>query len=127
MHKYPETVDEMLKLKDVPVVAIDQESLFTFINKAFTKEYGWTEEDLIGKPVIEIMPKHMRSAHNIGFSRFLTTETSTLLGKPLPLKVRYKDGREETANHIIIGDKKAGRWTFSAVIEYPETSDKKSD
>jgi PAS domain S-box-containing protein len=122
MRIYPTTVDEMLKLEDVPVVAIDQESLFTFINKAFTDEYGWTEKDLLGKPVIEIMPKHMRSAHNIGFSRFLTTETSVLLGKPLPLKIRYKNGREELANHIIIGDKENGRWTFSAVIESPEKS-----
>lgn len=123
MSKYPATVDEMMKLKDVPVVAINQESLFTFISKAFTDEYGWTEKDLLGKPVIEIMPKHMRSAHNIGFSRFLTTETSVLLGKRLPLKVRYKDGREELANHIIIGEKKDGRWIFSAVIECPDKSE----
>lgn len=122
--KYPETVDEMLSLQDVPVVAIDQESIFTFVNKAFEKEYGWSSDDLLGKSVIEIMPKYMRSGHNVGFSRFLITESSDLLGKPLPLKVRYKDGTEKLSTHFIIGEKIYGRWRFSAIIDYPDTDDK---
>ncbi len=120
MKNYPTSVKEMLALDDVPVVQISQEGIFMFINSAFTAEYGWTEDDLFGKPVTEIMPKHMRGAHNVGFSRFLTTETSNLLGKPLPLKIVYKDGRELISNHIIIGEKEEGRWTFSAIIDYPK-------
>ncbi len=120
--KYPATVDELMTRQDVPVVAIDQESIFTYINPIFTREYGWTSEDLLGKPVTEIMPAHMRSGHTVGFSRFLTTETSTLLGKPLPLKVRYKDGREELSVHFILADKKADRWVFAAIIDFPENN-----
>lgn len=112
----------MLELRDVPVVAIDQQSIFTFLNDAFTEEYGWTRKELLGKPVTEIMPAHMRSAHNVGFARFLTTESSELLGKPLPLAVLYKDGTEKTANHIIIGEKKDGLWHFAAIIDYPESN-----
>lgn len=122
MRKYPTNVSELLALTNVPVVAIDQESIFTFINKAFTREYGWHEKDLIGKPVMEIMPQHMRNAHMIGFSRFLTTEASELLGKPLPLKVRYKDGREKISDHFILGEKVDGRWRFAAIIDFPETN-----
>ena len=110
----------MLKMDDVPVVAIDQQSIFTFINAAFIKEYGWTRDDLLGKPVTEIMPEHMRSAHNVGFARFLTTESSVLLGKPLPLEVRYKNGTEKTAPHFILAENKDGRWRFAAIIDYPE-------
>lgn len=117
---YPKTIDEMLALEGVPVVVIDQESIFTFINDAFQKEYGWTSDDLLGKPVTVIMPEHMRNAHYIGFSRFLTTETSELLGKPLPLAVRYKDGTDSTSDHFILGEKKHGRWRFGAIIDYPE-------
>ena len=109
----------MLALTDVPVVAIDQESIFTFINDAFQEEYGWTSDDLIGKPVTEIMPVHLRNAHYIGFSRFLTTETSVLLGKPLPLSVLYKNGTEKLSDHFILGEKKDGRWHFGAIIDFP--------
>lgn len=107
-------------MENVPVVAIDQESIFTFVNQAFEEEYGWTEDELIGKPVTIIMPDHMRSGHNVGFSRFLTTETSVLLGKPLPLKVLYKDGTVKLSNHFILGEKTDGRWRFGAIIDYPE-------
>lgn len=118
--KYPSNLSELMSLSNVPVVAIDQESIFTFINKCFTKEYGWTDEDLIGRPVTLIMPTHMQSAHNVGFSRFLTTESSQLLGKPLPLTVRYKDGTERVSDHFILGEKKDGRWQFAAIIDYPD-------
>ncbi|HSH55988.1 MAG TPA: PAS domain S-box protein [Candidatus Limnocylindrales bacterium] len=117
---YPKTVSDMLKLTHVPVVMIDQESIFTYVNGAFETEYGWTEEELLGKPVSEIMPVHMRSGHYVGFARFLTTESTNLLGKPLPLKVCYKDGREALSNHYILGEKTEGRWRFSAIIDYPD-------
>lgn len=113
------TVEDLLKLRDVPVVALDQASLFTYINEAFTKEYGWTNDDLIGKSVVEIMPEHMRSGHNIGFSRFLATEKSELLNKHLPLKVRYKDGTEILSDHFIVAEKLEDKWVFAAVIDYP--------
>ncbi len=111
----------MLDLKNVPVVKIDQESIFTYVNESFEKEYGWTQKELLGKPVTEIMPEHMRSGHNVGFARFLTTETTNLLGKTLPLKIRYKDGREMLSNHYILGEKLDGRWQFAAIIEFPVT------
>ena len=113
------TLDDLLKVTDLPVVAIDQSSIFTFVNETFTKEYGWTSDDLLGKSVVEIMPSHMRSAHNVGFARFLTTEQSELLNKNLPLKVKYKDGREKLSNHFIVGSKKDGKWQFAAIIDYP--------
>ncbi len=118
--KYPDTIDQMLKMTHLPVVIINQESIFTFINETFTMEYGWTENDLLGKSVIEIMPAHMRSGHNVGFSRFLTTESSKLLGRTLPLKVLYKDGTEHLADHYIIGEKIDGRWQFGAIIDFPD-------
>lgn len=117
------TVDQLLTIEDIPIVAIDQGSIFFHINQAFTDEYGWTKDDLIGKSVVEIMPDHMRSGHNIGFARFLATEHSELMNKYLPLKVKYKDGREELSNHFIVGNKKDGKWQFAAIIDYPVKND----
>jgi hypothetical protein len=74
----------------------------------------------LGLPVTEIMPHHMRNAHNVGFSRFVATETSQLLGKPLPLSIVYKDGHEAVADHYILGEKLDGRWRFAAIINYPK-------
>lgn len=115
-HHYPESVDELIKIVDRPVVVIGQEGLFTYINAAFGDKYGWTPDDLLHKEVGKIMPPHLRDAHKIGLSRFLTTEKPVLLGTRLPLAVLHKDGTIEDAEHYIIGDKKGGQWRFAAII-----------
>jgi PAS domain S-box-containing protein len=99
-----------------PVITIDELGKVTFISEAFTKEYGWTPHDLVGKLVTTIMPPHMRDAHNIGFSRFLITEHPTLLGKELPLPVYCKDGAAKSAIHYIVGEKYGETWRFAATI-----------
>lgn len=120
MEKYPSSVAKLLTLSDLPVVAINQESIFTFINEMFVQEYGWSRKDLIGKPVMEIIPPHMRNAHMVGFSRFLATESSELFGKSLPLHVLYKDGRVGLSSHFILGEKRNNRWRFAAIIDFPD-------
>ncbi len=72
---------------------------------------------------MEIMPAHMRGAHMVGFSRYLTTEKSELLGKSLPLSVLYKDGRETVSDHYILGRRVDERWEFAAIIDFPKTDE----
>lgn len=111
------TVAEILAEKKLPAVAIDQHGLFFFVNKAFEKAYGWQEKDLIGQVVTKIMPPYMRDAHNFGFSRFLTTEESRILSKPLDLPVFCKSGEIVEAQHYILGEKRKGAWRFAATIK----------
>ncbi len=112
------TVDELLKDTKNPVVAIDERGVFFFVNEAFTREYGWTSEDLVGQIITEIMPPFMRDAHNFGFARFLTTESPRILGKKLNLPVFCKNKSIKAAEHYIVG-KKTGKdsWHFAATIK----------
>lgn len=110
------TYTDLIKEEQLPIVAIDQNSFFIRINKQFEHEYGWSEAELLGKSITEIIPSYLRDAHQIGFSRFITTEQPTLLGKHLPLKILYKDGRVEDADHYIVGEKNNGTWQFAASI-----------
>ena len=112
MHTYK----DLMQMQDEPVVAIDDRGLFFYANKSFELAYGWSEQDLLGKMVTTIMPPHMRDAHNIGLSRFLTTEKSTLMYKPLDLPVTCKDGTTLSALHFIVGEKIDGKWKFAARI-----------
>lgn len=117
MSDYPSSVDEIINLTDKPVVAADQTGVFTFVNQKFTDTYGWTQEDLSGKLISAIMPEELRSGHHIGFARFLATEQARIAGKPLDLKVLFKDGTVKEAVHFILADKKNGHWQFAAIIE----------
>lgn len=113
---YPDTTAGIMALPGVPAVAIDQTGSFIFINRPFTDEFGWTEDDLLGKSVTTIMPPHMRDAHIIGLSRFLATEKPAILGRALPLDTLYKDGRVAATTHYIVGDRHGGEWRFAALI-----------
>lgn len=110
------TFQQLLKEEQMPVVAIDHNSFFKHVNDAFEKQYGWSKADLIGKSITEIIPTYLRDSHQIGFSRFIITEQPTLLGKHLPLKILYKDGKVENAEHYIVGKKINGNWQFAASI-----------
>lgn len=112
----PKSVDEIIALKDVPAVAIDHDSKFFFLNDVFCETYGWSKEELMGKMVTEIMPENLRSAHMVGFSRFLSTEQPKVAGKALSLKVLCKDGTVLDAEHFILGAKEDGVWRFAATV-----------
>lgn len=112
----PQTYDDILTEEGLPAVAIDHNSMFTHVNKAFQDAYGWTPEELLGKSVTEIIPSYLRDAHQIGFSRFMSTEQATLLGVTLPLAMLYRDGQVRDAEHFIVGQKKDDRWCFAATI-----------
>jgi PAS domain S-box-containing protein len=114
--KQPQTIDEIMDTDDIPAVVASEQGLIEFINRRFTRDYGWTKKDLIGQPLTTIIPPYFRDTHRLGFSRFLATEKATLLGKPMSLAVQQKDGTTVNAEHFIIGQKDGGIWRFGATI-----------
>ena len=110
------TINELMVENDLPVVISDHNGFITYVNKGFEKFFGWSKDESIGKPLTLIIPKKLHDAHHLGFSRFITTSTPTLLNKPLNLKALTKDGREIDSEHIIIAEKKDDKWVFGATI-----------
>jgi PAS domain S-box-containing protein len=111
-----DTVAEFKAKKDVPVITADNHGIITYINSRFNDVYGWSEADLVGKPLSTIIPPSLHDAHNLGFSRFMLTGKPTLLGKTLSLKVITHDGVEMDAQHCIIAEQINGDWVFAATI-----------
>lgn len=110
------TIADMMKEKESPVIAIDNQGLITYANQSFTQAYGWTEEELTGQVITVIMPPYMRDAHNFGFSRFIVSEHPRILSTPLELPVQCKDGKVIEAEHYILGEKLKNIWRFAATI-----------
>ena len=110
------TIDDIRKETVKPALVADENGLIVFVNGVFEKSFGWTIKDLLGQPLTVIMPPAFRTQHHLGFSRFLTTGQSTIMGKSLNLKVLTKDGREIDSEHFIIAGKEKGRWVFGATI-----------
>lgn len=119
------TFQELLQERAAPVIAMDQEGLVIFLNESFEKEYGWRKGDLLGRQLVNaIIPSEMQDAHRIGFSRFLSTQSPTLLNRPLKLPIVCKDGRIRNVEHLIVAEQRDGRWMFAARIT-PEAGPEK--
>lgn len=111
-----ETIEEMKGQNDAAVVIANQYGVITFVNPRFSEIFGWGPNEIVGKPLSTIIPTNLHDAHNLGFSRFLTTEQPRLLQKPLRLKAVKKDGVIFDAEHFIVANKKNDEWIFGATI-----------
>ena len=115
------TFAELQETTDAPVILANEQGRITFINQQLQDTLGWRPADLVGHPLTTIIPKSLHDAHNLGFSRFLTTEKPTLLNKPLKLKAMTKDGRELPVELVIIAEQSKGKWLFGASLRLRES------
>lgn len=99
-----------------PIIVTDHNGVILNINKAFEKQYNWSSDALTGQLLSAIIPKNLRDAHNLGFSRFLITENPSLLGRELVLEILTGEGTVVKARHFIAAHKNDNGWVFAARI-----------
>jgi PAS domain S-box-containing protein len=110
------SVDHVLHETRLAVVVVDHRGVITQVNPRFEEVFGWRRSEILGKPLTTIIPKTLRDAHHVGFSRFLATGQPTLLDRPVTLPAMAKDGRVFDAEHVIVAEQRDGRWIFAATI-----------
>ncbi len=107
---------EQLRQGDRPFVLADHNGIIVAINAAFEQAYGWSDEQLRGQPLGVILPEAFRMSHQLGFSRFQATESSSILAHPLRLKTICQDGSEVVSEHFIVAEKQHEFWLFGATL-----------
>lgn len=96
---------------------VDEKGAIVDVNAAFEKLFGWARDEILGRPLVTIIPPSLHEAHQRGFSRFLSTGVATLLGRPIALKALTKDGVVFDAEHVIVSERRAnGERCFAATI-----------
>lgn len=118
------TIEKLKHVETDSVVVVDDQGIITFVNSLFESLFEWTSVEIVGKPLATIIPAHLRDAHNLGFSRFLSTEQPTLLEQPLNLPAVKKSGLEFNCTHIIFAEKINGAWEFAATLKHVDGAKK---
>src|SRR5258708_5761953 len=116
------TIDEMKRVTDVPVVVVDHRGFIIYVNKPFLEVFGWGANEIVGKTLTTIIPRNLHDAHQLGFSRFVTSGQPTLLNRSVSLKAVTKDGKVFDAEHFIVAEQREGKWVFGATIRPRPTS-----
>jgi len=76
------------------VVSIDEDSKILFVNPATTKIFGYDTSDLIGRPLMMLMPESLHLLHEAGFRRYLATGQRHLNWQGAELTALRKNGQE---------------------------------
>jgi PAS domain S-box-containing protein len=76
------------------VVSIDEDSKILFVNPATTKIFGYDTSELIGRPLMMLMPESLYSLHEAGFRRYLATGQRHLNWQGTELTGLRKNGQE---------------------------------
>lgn len=99
------------------VITIDSAGLVTEWGHQSEKIFGYTRQEVIGKPLSDlIVPPQHRAAHAQGMKHFLTTGEGPVLNKLLELPALHKNGHEFLIELSITAIKNESGYFFSSFI-----------
>ncbi len=99
------------------VIIINQLQLILEWNPKAEAIFGYTADEVIGKPLSEIIiPHQYRDAHIKGMSHFLQTGEGPVLNKTIEITALHKNGKEFYINLSIANVKVEGEWLFIAFL-----------
>lgn len=76
------------------IVSIDTHDRIIYWNPGAAKIFGYTEDEVIGRPVTALIPERLREAHRKGLERFRVTGNRVLIGRVVEVQALRKDGTE---------------------------------
>jgi PAS domain S-box-containing protein len=99
------------------VVIANSKGEITYLNKSALDMFGLTKDEMLGKPLADIMPEKYRSLHQQGMERFISTKIPKVIGKVVELEGLKKDGTvfpiEMSLSSVDLGNDEI---TFTAII-----------
>jgi len=98
------------------VISIDADGNTVYWNRAAETIFGYEAEEMIGKPITEIMPEHFRSPHEEGLARVATTGETRMVGNTVEMSGLRKDGTEFPLELSLATWKSKGSTFFTAVV-----------
>ena len=76
------------------IILADPGNRIAYANPAAERLFGWDPGTLAGRRLTVIVPERLRDAHIAGFTRYLLTNEARLLGTPMRVPARCRDGSE---------------------------------
>jgi PAS domain S-box-containing protein len=77
------------------IITMATDGLICSFNLGAERIFGYTEEEVVGRPLGVLMPERFRSLHETGLRRYLQTSEAHVIGeKPAELAGLRKNGEE---------------------------------
>lgn len=76
------------------IITIDENSRILFVNRATTKIFGYSSEELLGNELTMLMPEYLRHVHRAGIKNYVDTGKRHISWDAVELPGLHKSGRE---------------------------------
>jgi sigma-B regulation protein RsbU (phosphoserine phosphatase) len=76
------------------IVSSDSSSTIVGWNRAAAEMFGWSAEEVTGRPVETIIPERFHAAHKAGMDHLTETGEAKLIGSTVELSALHRDGHE---------------------------------
>jgi len=98
------------------IICADRQGCILFWNKAAERLFGYSERDVLGQPLLIIMPARFREAHQERLTRYERTGEVAVIDRTIEVEGLRKDGKEFPIE-LSIGtwDTKEGQ-CYSAIV-----------
>lgn len=115
----PETAELLRSVAETAneaIITIDNNGHVIFWNPAAEKMFGFSHHEIIGKPLLPIIPKELHHKHREAIKRVFETGKLYLSGKPVELTGTRKDGSEFPMEISMTLWKTGGKMFVTAII-----------
>jgi PAS domain S-box-containing protein len=99
------------------IIIADEEGSIISWNRGARDIFGYAEEEVLGRPITQLMPERYREDHRRGLERVRTTGEGHLLGKTVELYGLGKDGNEFPVQISLSSWQTEGRVFFSGILQ----------
>jgi PAS domain S-box-containing protein len=76
------------------IISVDSQGHIIFWNKSAELTFGYSFDEVMGRPLTFIMPERFRESHQEAMSRVVSTGKSSIVGKTVEMAGLRKDGSE---------------------------------
>lgn len=108
--------DSVIKASLDVIISINEQGRITLWNDAASRTFGYTEDEMLGKPVTKIIPEKYRRKHYYGMGRFIKTGKAKLIGKIVKVEGMKKGGSLIPVEMSLSASKSKNNYLFTAII-----------
>jgi PAS domain S-box-containing protein len=101
-----------------PVIVAGDDNVILGVGDAIEALLGWPPSDLIGRRIVAIIPPRLHLQHVAGFTNFLLTGSSRIIGSPVVVAALHRDGHEVPVQLLLgVEQSQDGRPLFVATLD----------
>jgi PAS domain S-box-containing protein len=98
------------------IITIDEEGLISFWNPAAERMFGYTEDEIVGRPLTHIIPNRFQNGFKDGIQGLKSTKALTLSGQHQSVSATHKDGHVLSVEISVEGWKQGSRQFYTSIL-----------